>query len=137
MSYSIQGAMRLSYKTLLVPIGKTTMWGLAVKSAVCATLLLLSSLAHAEPVHHCASTAMEQAKKLLVFHAGADKGIKINQSVKKRASIPNPANRKQSFDVLEVWGYIYKGQYRMRFLYAQLAGECLLMGQEILEYASL
>ena len=84
------------------------MWGLAVKSAVCATLLLLSSLAHAEPVHHCTSTAMEQAKKLLVFHAGADHGIKINQSVQKRAPIPNPANRKQSFDVLEVWGYIYK-----------------------------
>lgn len=80
---------------------------------------------------------MEHAKKLLVFHAGADNGIKINQSVKKRAPIPNPANRKQRFDVLEVWGYIYKGQYQMRFLYAQLAGECILMGQEILEYASL
>jgi hypothetical protein len=49
----------------------------------------------------------------------------------------NPANRKQLLDVLQVWGYIYKGQYRMRFIYARLPGECLLMGQEILEYADL
>jgi hypothetical protein len=113
------------------------MWGLAVKSALCATLLFLSSLAHAEPVHHCASTAMEQAKKLLVFHAGSDNRIEIDKSVKKLVPIRNPANKKQLLDVLEVWGYIYKGRYRMRFLYAQLASECILMGQEILEYASL
>jgi hypothetical protein len=37
------------------------------------------------------------------------------------------------FDVLEVWGYIYKAQYRMRFLYAQIPDACVLMGQEILE----
>ena len=39
-------------------------------------------------------------------------------------------------DVLEVWGYIYKGEYRMRFIYVQGAkpGEpCALMGQEIIE----
>jgi hypothetical protein len=113
------------------------MWGLAVKSVVCAILVFLSSLAHAGPGHHCASTAMEQAKKLLVFHAGSDNRIEINQSVKKLAPIQNPANKKQRLDVLEVWGSIYKGQYRLRFLYAQIAGECILMGQEILEYASL
>jgi hypothetical protein len=110
---------------------------LAIKSTVCAILLMLSGLAHAEPAHHCTSTAMEQAKKLLVFHAGSDNRIEINKSVKKLVPIRNPANKKQLLDVLEVWGYIYKGQYRMRFLYAQLAGECILMGQEILEYASL
>jgi hypothetical protein len=110
---------------------------LAVKSMVCTILLFLGCLAHAEPVHHCTSTAMEQAKRLLVFHAGSDNHIGINKPVKKLAPIRNPANKKQLLDVLEVWGYIYKGQYRMRFLYAQLAGECVLMGQEILEYASL
>jgi hypothetical protein len=39
-------------------------------------------------------------------------------------------------DVLEVWGYIYKAEYRMRFIYAQGAGQCVLMGQEILENAN-
>ena len=37
------------------------------------------------------------------------------------------------FDVLEVWGHIYKADYRMRFIYAQIPGSCLLMGQEIIE----
>ena len=109
----------------------------AVKSVLGAILLFLYSLAYAEPAYHCSSAAMEQAKKLLAFHAGQDKRIEIDKSVKKLAPIPNPANKKQLFDVLEVWGYIYKGQYRMRFIYARLPGECILMGQEILEYASL
>ena len=113
------------------------MWRLAVTSAICAILLFLSGLAHAEPAHHCTSTAMEHAKKLLVFHAGSDNRIGINESVKKLVPIRNPANKKQLLDVLEVWGSIYKGQYRMRFLYVQVPGECILMGQEILEYASL
>jgi hypothetical protein len=56
---------------------------------------------------------------------------------KELTSLRNPANRKQLFDVLQVWGHFYKGQYRMRFIYARLLGECLLMGQEILEYADL
>ena len=37
------------------------------------------------------------------------------------------------FDVLEVWGHIYKADYRMRLIYAQIKGSCALMGQEILE----
>ena len=63
--------------------------------------------------------------------------MEIDKSVKELTPIRNPANKKQLFDVLEVWGYIYKGQYRMRLIYARLPGECVLMGQEILEYASL
>jgi len=74
---------------------------------------------------------------LLAFHFGPDQRFGIDKSVKKLAPIRNPANRKQLLDVLEVWGYIYKGQYRMRFIYARLPGECVLMGQEIMEYADL
>jgi hypothetical protein len=37
------------------------------------------------------------------------------------------------FDVLEVYGSIYKATYRMRFIYAQIKGSRVLMGQEILE----
>jgi len=39
--------------------------------------------------------------------------------------------------VLEVWGSIYKGNYRMRLIYHVAGKDCTLMGQEILEYASL
>jgi hypothetical protein len=85
----------------------------------------------------CSGDATEQAKKLLAFHFGADNRIEVADSVKKLPPLRNPANKKQSFDVLEVWGYIYKGQYRMHFIYAKLPGECVLMGQEILEYANL
>lgn len=110
---------------------------LAVKSTTCAILLFLSSLAYAGPTHYCSGAATEQAKKLLAFHFGSDNRIEIDKAVKKLPSLYNPANKKQLFDVLEVWGHIYKGQYRMRFIYARLPGHCILMGQEILEYANL
>jgi hypothetical protein len=80
---------------------------------------------------------IEQAQKLLTFHFGPDGRIEIDKSVKVLAPIRNPANRAQRFDVLEVWGHIYKGDYRMRLIYARLPNECVLMGQEVLEYASL
>jgi hypothetical protein len=107
------------------------------KGGLCALLLIMSDLAYGQPQHQCSSAAAQQAKKLLAFHFGQDDRIEIDKSVKRLAPIHNPANNKQLFDVLEVWGYIYKGQYRMRFIYAQLPGKCVLMGQEILEYASL
>jgi len=50
--------------------------------------------------------------------------------------LKNPAGKGQ-FDVLEVWGHIYKAQYRMRFIYAKVGAEHVLMGQEILEFAQL
>jgi hypothetical protein len=93
--------------------------------------------ASAQTAHRCAAAAREQAQKLLVFHAGADNRIEIDKTVTTRLSMRNPANRLQRFDVLEVWGRIYKGQYRMRFLYARIPKECVLMGQEVLEHASL
>lgn len=103
-----------------------------------ALLLLLSSgVLHAEPVHPCAAHAIKQAQRLLTFHFGPDDRIEIDKAVKLLAPIKNPANPKQMFDVLEVWGNIYKGQYRMHLMYARMPGDCTLMGQEILEYASL
>jgi len=43
-----------------------------------------------------------------------------------------PGQREAVLDVLEVWWNIYKGQYRMRLIYAQIPGECVLMGQKFL-----
>ena len=85
----------------------------------------------------CAAQAVTQAGKLLAFHSDNDDRAEVAGPAKPLPSIVNPANSKQRFDVLEVWGYIYKGQYRMRFEYYRSGGSCVLMGQEILEYASL
>ena len=95
------------------------------------------SPAAAAPPHRCSTAAIEQAQKLLTFHFGPDGRIEIDKSVKVLAPIRNPSNRAQRFDVLEVWGHIYKGDYRMRLIYARLPNECVLIGQEVLEYASL
>ena len=111
--------------------------GLALALALAAVALAVPATTSAQAAHRCAGAAGEQAKKLLTFHFGPDDRIEIDKAVKVLAPIRNPADRAQRFDVLEIWGHIYKGQYRMRFIYAQLPGECLLMGQEILEFASL
>ena len=100
-------------------------------------ILLLSGPSYAAPAHHCANDATERAKKLLTLHFGVDDRIAIDPAVTQLKPLRNPANKKQWFDVLEVWGNIYKGQYRMRFIYAREPSECVLMGQEILEYANL
>jgi hypothetical protein len=134
MFYPDKGGERSASLTL---VGKTMISGSVVQSTTWAMLLFLSSLAYAEPAHHCSSAATEQAKKLLAFHFGPDTRIEIDKLVRVLDPIHNPANKKQLFDVLEVWGHIYKGQYRMRFIYARLPGECILMGQEVLEYTSL
>lgn len=89
----------------------------------------------AEP--QCSKQAIEQAGKLLAFHFGEDDRIAIDHAVNELPSIRNPANSEQQFQVLEVWGHIYKGKYRMRLLYYPLDNSCLLMGQEILEFADL
>ncbi len=100
-------------------------------------LVTITSLVHASPNHRCADEAKTQAKKLLGFHYGTDERIEIENTIKILPSIRNPANNKQFFDVLEVWGYVYKGQYRIHLIYAQIKDECVLIGQEILEYAGL
>jgi hypothetical protein len=106
-----------------------------------AGLLLFAALLYSVPCCanslQCSDDAIKQAHKLLGFHFGADSRIEIDKKVKELPSIQNPAGKKQKFQVLEVWGYIYKGRYRMRFIYYQLEKECVLMGQEILEYARL
>ena len=108
-----------------------------MKKLAVLALFLACTWVNATPVHHCAAHALKQAEKLLPFHFGPDERIAIDKSVKVMSPIRNPANKAQSFDVLEVWGSVYKGQYKMHFIYAQLGGDCVLMGQEILEHASL
>ena len=100
-------------------------------------LVITPCLCHAADAA-CAAAARERAKQLLTFHAGADARMTIDSSVKQLPAMVNPADPKQTFDVLEIWGYIYKGRYRMRFIYYHSpATSCLLMGEEVLEFARL
>jgi hypothetical protein len=101
------------------------------------TIASWSSLTTGASEHHCSEDALQQAKKLLEFHFGPDDRIAIDESVTVLAPLRNPVDIEQQFDVLEIWGYIYKGQYRIRLIYAQIPSECVLMGQEILEHARL
>jgi hypothetical protein len=107
------------------------------------SLMLLLFMSHpivsnaAAPMQ-CTENIQEQAEKLLTFHFGEDDRIAIDSKVKQLPSLTNPANKNQKFLVYEIWGNIYKGQYRMRFLYYPLQDKsCVLMGQEILGHASL
>jgi hypothetical protein len=93
------------------------------------------SIAHAKS-SNCSSDAVAQAKKLLDFHVGGDDRITIDPNVKELPPLRNPANPRQKFQVLEVQGTIYKGQYRMRLIYFRSGSGCILMGQEVLEYAN-
>ena len=101
------------------------------------TISFWSSLATGAAEHHCLEDARKQATKLLEFHFGPDDHMSIDESVTVLTPLRNPVDKEQQFDVLEVWGYIYKGRYRMRLIYAQIPSECVLMGQEILEHARL
>ena len=84
----------------------------------------------------CAGDALVRAEPLLRLHfARGGEGVPdlaISDVVKTLPAIKAPVGRGR-FDVLEVRGYIYKSEYRMRFIYAQIPNDCVLMGQEIIE----
>ncbi|ACK64772.1 conserved hypothetical protein [Rippkaea orientalis PCC 8801] len=98
--------------------------------------LLGGDIAQAKTIQ-CSRQAIAQARQLLNFHVGGDDRISIDNNVKELPPLKNPANQQQKFQVLEVWGYIYKAQYRMRFIYYNDPNlSCLLMRQEVLENSS-
>jgi hypothetical protein len=102
-----------------------------------ATILLFLSTSAAAQTHPCAQDAIAKARPLLELHHGTklEELGTIDDKVKVLPAI-KALKGKGKLDVLEVWGYIYKAEYRMRFIYIQgtKPGEpCALMGQEILE----
>lgn len=108
-----------------------------IRTAI-ALLFYVTSSSCTAATPQCADDAIAQAEKLLAFHFGEeDDRIEIDSEVQELPPMANPADEDQQFQVLEVWGSIYKGQYRMRFYYYPLGDDCVLMGQKILEHASL
>jgi len=102
---------------------------------VFAFCLLIGSVAMAlaQP-HACAGDAIAKADQLLRFHGEVQAGppAAVEQTVKVLPPV-KALRGNGRFDVLEVWGHIYKADYRIRLTYAQIKGSCTLMGQEILE----
>jgi len=101
--------------------------------AVAAALLAAAGPAQAQTPHPCAGDAVEHARKLLAFHFDDDTADTTVDDAVKPVGTVKALRGEGRFDVLEVWGFIYKAEYRMHFLYAQIPGDCVLMGQEILE----
>lgn len=98
-----------------------------------ALALLVCSTGLAEAAPQCASEAKERATALLAFHYDQKpENFAIDDTVKQLPPI-KALKGKGKFDVLEVWGHIYKADYRMRFIYAPIKESCTLMGEEILE----
>lgn len=99
-----------------------------------AMLLLAAATGVASPPPPCAADATTQALKLLRFHMDGDDRAKIDpKSVRKIGTVASLIGKRR-FDVLEVWGNVYKGEYRMRLIYARMPdATCALMGQEIFE----
>lgn len=89
------------------------------------------------PVHHCAADAVKHGRTLLNLQFAGEPGIdEPIVSIGKEVKVLPPVKSLKGtdkFDVLEVWGYIYKAEYRMRFLYIQMPDTCALVGQEIIE----
>ena len=84
----------------------------------------------------CKKNVVSDAKKVLSFYRNHNDRMEIDDNIKPLPKIKNPQNRAQEFDVLETWGYIYKDKYRIRLTYYSSI-DCTLMGEDILEYASL
>lgn len=100
-----------------------------------AAAVLAAGVAAAAP-HPCAADAKEKAAGLLKLHMdGTDMDGSIGDTVTPKPPV-KALRGKGKFEVLEVMGYVYKAQYRMRMIYAVMSDKsCLLMGQEIFEVA--
>jgi hypothetical protein len=104
-----------------------------MKLTVAALLLIIAAATAQAQTHPCAADAIAKATPLLRLHYGdPNQPVDVDNSVKVLPPIKALAGNGR-FDVLEVFGHIYKATYRMRFIYAQIKGSCVLMGQEILE----
>ena len=99
-------------------------------------LLLLSTTCAAAQTHPCVKDAIARARPLLELH---HEGKLENQgTIDGKVKVLPPVKALTGngrLDVLEVWGAIYKAEYRMRFIYIQSKDKnsCALMGQEIIE----
>ncbi len=104
------------------------------ESVSLAAAIVLLSTTPALAQHPCARDAIDKARPLLELHHGEK--LEGFGTVDDKVKVLPPIKALKGngrLDVLEVWGYIYKAEYRMRFIYVQSKSGCALMGQEIIE----
>lgn len=120
---------------------------MTVRVALLAAVLLAAPAIAAEP-HHCAADAVKRGGELLQFYWNdgdqklADQpGEPVEGSSDMAWSIdPEPtvqppvksAGTSESYDVLQVFAYVYKATFRIRLLYVQDPSSCSLAGFELL-----
>jgi hypothetical protein len=104
-----------------------------MKLVLAAAALLTAAAVVPAIAHPCDADAQARAVPLLQLHFEDPQAeVGIGDEVRELGPV-KALKGSGKFDVLEVWGYIYKAEYRMRFIYAQIPDTCLLMGQEIIE----
>ncbi|MGE3261023.1 MAG: hypothetical protein AB7K68_04510 [Bacteriovoracia bacterium] len=84
--------------------------------------------------HHCAEDAKVVAMEALKLHTQADERATLDDKVTTMTPI-RALKGKGKLDVLEVWGSVYRADYRIRVLYAQIKDSCASLGFEIIEAA--
>jgi hypothetical protein len=107
-----------------------------IATCMLAALSVSSVSAPALASEHCIADAKARGARLLTFHFNDRKEGEVLLQIDDKVERLAPAAALKGdgqFDVLEVFGYIYKATYRMHFLYAQIQDSCVLMGQEIIE----
>ena len=105
-----------------------------MRLAMATLLLIVAPAAVRAQTHACSADAVAKATQLLRFHGNVETTEPVDVGKQVKVLPPIKALKGNGrFDVLEVWGHIYKADYRMQLIYAQIKGSCLLMGQEILE----
>ena len=114
-SSSVASTSFKSWRDVVAVIGLALM-AYAATAATAATSANSANAAIASTAHPCASDALARAAKLLALQAESDQPGTIGKSVTALKAIRNPANSKQKFDVLAVTAFVYKAEYRMRFL---------------------
>lgn len=119
----------------------------------CMTKTLLIALAfacvstgivHAKAAPACADDAAARAESLIKFHVTdggktpemADDVAPVDVGDVTSVGRLKPLRGPGRYDVLEVTGYVIKAEYRVHLIYADMQGQCLLMGQEIIEVDS-
>lgn len=111
---------------------------LPTASRIMLTIILCSfflDAAHATRLT-CLDVAIEKAPKLIEFHFGSLNGFNVeidSDSAKNLKQIKNPADSSENLAIVEIWGSVYKGNYRTRFIFSTKNGGCLLVGQEVIE----
>ena len=102
---------------------------------VFALSLPVFSTATAQAADGCVADAVQKAKQLLLLQSDNDDRTEIDAPTFKKTGTIKALRGKGKFDVIEGLGYVYKGEYRLRLYYAEIGGDCVLMGQEVVEYA--